>query len=275
MTTSRRVKQRGCVHCWIRWLPKTILRSDELGNIRLLSGGDRTLADMKANGKNRPEPDIQRCPPTRIIMRNRTSIFFVKQSACIALLIGFGISTTANAADSRELKITKITSTPNSGKSQLSFSNGVVVSYSLERIKPIAVLRTPSGSPRILLSGADCTECDMNESIYLLPLENQTGILPRSAYPGNLKAYDTGELVEKHRMFYGSCLSNEDSVVWFSDFVGDDNKWHHQNSVIHVKDSGSDLVDLLPSEGTFKSILEHVANGECKELKGIDGTTEP
>ena len=208
-------------------------------------------------------------------MSKRTRFLIVKRSACIALLIGFGLSTTANAADSQELQVTKITAIPNSGKSQLSFSNGDVVSYSLERIKPIAVLRTPSGSPRILLSGADCTECDMNESIYLLPLKNQTGILPRSAYPGNLKAYDTGELVEKHRMFYGRCLSNEDSVVWSSDFVGDDNKWHHQNSVIRVKDGGSELADLLPSEGTLKSVLKRVANGECKELKGIDGTTEP
>lgn len=208
-------------------------------------------------------------------MSYRTSILIVKRSAYIALLIGFGINATVCAADLQELQVTKITSIPNSGKSQLSFSNGVVVSYSLERIKPIAVLRTPSGSPRILLSGADCTECDMNESIYLLPLENQTGILPRSAYPGKLKAYDTGELVEKHRMFYGRCLSNEDSVIWSSDFVGEDNKWHHQNSVIHVKDSGADLAELLPSEGTIKSILERVANGGCKELKGIDGTTEP
>ena len=208
-------------------------------------------------------------------MSHRTSLSIVARSIFVALMVGLSINATVFAADSQELQVTKITSIPNSGKSQLSFSNGVVVSYSLERIKPIAVLRTPSGSPRILLSGADCTECDMNESIYLLSLENKTGILERSAYPGNIKAYDTGELVEKHRMFYGRCLSNEDSVVWSSDFVGDDNKWHHQSSVIHVRDSGADLAELPPSEGTIKSILKRVANGDCKELKGIDGTTEP
>lgn len=193
----------------------------------------------------------------------------------IALVTGFSISEIAEAANVAEIQVTKIVSAPDTHKSLISFSNGTVVSYSLERIKPIAVLRTPSGSPRILLSGADCTECDMNESIYLLPLENKSGILPRNSYPGSLKAYDTGELVAKHRMFYGHCLSNDDSVVWSSDYVGEDNKWHHQDSVIHVKDTGTDLAILLPSEGTVKSILQHVASGECKELKGIDGTTEP
>jgi len=205
----------------------------------------------------------------------RTSQLRVTQSVGIALAIGMSISVTVNAADIQELQVTKITSAPDTHKSQLFISNGVVISVPLERIKPIAVLRTSSGSPRLLLSGADCTECDMNESIYLLPLENKTGILERSAYPGNMKAYDTGELVEKHRMFYGRCLSNEDSLVWSSDFVGEDNKWHHQNSVIHVRDSGADFGELPSSEGTIKSILKRVANGECKELKGIDGTTEP
>lgn len=208
-------------------------------------------------------------------MNFSTRILVATRPVSFALMIGLGVNATVCAANSQELKVAKITSAQHSGESQLSFSNGVVVSYSLVRIKPITVLRTPSGSPMLLLSGADCTECDMNDSIYLLPLENRKGILPRNSYPGSLKAYDTGELVEKHRMFYGHCLSNDDSVVWSSDYVGEDNKWHHQDSVIHVKDAGADLADLLHSEGTVKTILKRVSTGECKELKGINGTTEP
>ena len=179
-----------------------------------------------------------------------------------------------NSASSEELKVTRIQSAPNSHESQITISNGQVISVPLVRIKPIAFLKTSSGEPRLLLSGADCTECDMNDSIYLIALKDQPGNLARSVYPGNLKAYETGKLVEKHRMFYGHCLFDKESVAWLSRYMGEDYKWHVQNSVIYVGE-GNDEPVLLELKNASEIIAKRVSSHECVELKGIDGFTEP
>jgi hypothetical protein len=194
----------------------------------------------------------------------------ITKSLTLFILIALAVST----ANSEELKVTGIESAPDSRESRISISDGNVITVSLVRIKPIAFLKASSGEPRLLLSGADCTECDMNDSIYLIALKNQSGELPRSVYPGNLKAYDTGRLVEKHRMFYGHCLSAEESVVWLSSFMGEDQKWHVQNSVIHVGE-GNDEPVLLNVRNAAGIISKRVLKNECFELRGVAAFTEP
>lgn len=182
------------------------------------------------------------------------------------------ISVRSNAA---ELRITKVVPAHEHNGTLVTLSDGTNAVVPLVRVEAIAVLKTPSGKLRLLLSGATCTECDMNQSIYLLPLNPKAEEPPRYAYPGTLKTYDTGELVEKSRMFYGQCLSGTDAVVWFGEYLGEDNKWHKNNSVLWVKDSGMEFSELAPSAGNLKSVLQRIKQGTCKELPGIDGYTEP
>jgi hypothetical protein len=179
---------------------------------------------------------------------------------------------TANAA---EQLVTKVVPDAERNQTLVILSDGLNVVVPLVRIEPIAVLKTPSGKPRLLLSGATCTECDMNQSIYLLPLDLKTGEPPRYSYPGTLKAYDTGELVEKSRMFFGQCLSEANAVVWFGEYLGEDNKWHKSDSILWVKDSEAVLSNLSSSEGNLNTVLLRIKRGVCTELPGVDGNTEP
>lgn len=194
----------------------------------------------------------------RILTMLSTLIYF--QSPCLA---------------NSDLTVATITSTPDSHKSLIKLSDGTSFSVPLERLKPIAILRTPSNEPRFLMSGADCTECDMNISIYVLKPMDQSGLLPRSEYPGKLKDYETGKLVQKTRMFYGQCLTENDSVVWSMDYVGEDSKWHHQDSTMLMENDKLEVKELPKSRFKLKSVLEKVSSGVCKELNGIDGMTEP
>lgn len=179
------------------------------------------------------------------------------------------------AASDDVLNVSKISSAPDTHRSVVQLSNGTSFSVPLERLKLIAVLRTPAGAPRFLMSGADCTECDMNTSIYILKPVDQSGMMPRSVYPGKLKDYETGKLVQKTRMFYGKCLSKDDSVVWSMDYVGEDDKWHHQDSVTLMADENLEVNELSAGSFSLKSIIDKVSLGACKELPGIDGMTEP
>ena len=59
-----------------------------------------------------------------------------------------------------------------------------------------------------------------------------------------------------------------------SNFVGDDQEWHIRNSVIYVGDQNDEPV-LLAIKNASELIAKHVMNRECRELKGINGFTEP
>ncbi len=189
--------------------------------------------------------------------------------ALAALLVAAG------AVGAAELRITKIAPDGNLIQSQVTLSDGTTVLVPLVRVKPIAVLRAPSGKPQLLLSGATCTECDMNQSIYLVQFDFKGRDLPRYSYPGTLKTYDTQELVQKARMFYGQCFSTADVVVWFLEYLGDDQKWHTSNSALRAKDEGAIFSKLSPLEGSLDAVVQRTKAGLCKELPGTHGHTEP
>ena len=196
-------------------------------------------------------------------------------SFILFFVFGLVIGQSQCVASEDGLAVSRISSTPDSHKSLIQLSNGASFSVPLERLKLIAILRTPTGVPRLLMSGADCTECDMNTSIYVLKPIDQSGMMPRSEYPGKLKNYETGKLVQKTRMFYGKCLSSNDSLVWSIDYVGEDNKWHHQDSAMHITDEKLEIKELSATSFNFKSVINQLNSGDCKELSGIDGMTEP
>jgi hypothetical protein len=99
----------------------------------------------------------------------------------------------------------------------------------------------------------------------------------RYSYPGRLYDYmNPQSLVERTRTFYGRCLGeSHDVVVWFTDYVGDDSKWHSSYSVARLSHAGEKLSKLTPQEATLSSVLSAAKKGACTELPGIDGSTEP
>lgn len=158
------------------------------------------------------------------------------------------------------------------------FTNGHAYAIPLYRATPIAVLTGIDGTPFLLVSGADCTECDENNSLrfFVLGGEKLIGSGKRYTYPGALTDYMSPQLMEKTRTFYGRCLSKQsDVVLWFQEYLGEDGKWHKINSVARVTKDGDTLVELTGSEASLSSVEARTKADTCTELPGIDGTTEP
>ncbi len=205
-----------------------------------------------------------------------------------ALIIGFFLISTSVANDestSWEISKVEFLKSPSRipgldvEKSAVSFKNGKRFVLPLDRAKPISVLHGNDGSYFLLAEGADCTACDENTGLRFYEL-NGSELKPakkRYSYPGRLYDYlDSKSLLEETRTFYGQCLNqSNDVVVLFTKYFGQDSKWHYSNTFVSLSKAGDYIVKLEPAQGSLASVLKAVSNNTCKELPGINGTTEP
>jgi hypothetical protein len=164
---------------------------------------------------------------------------------------------------------------PDGKSTQLTSPAGTLVVPLLE-VQALAVLKSPSGVPSVLLSGRSCTECDENRSLYLVPLAYRDGKLLRYDYPGKLIDRDNGKTVQRVRGFYGDCAGTaKDSVVLMLSFKGADGHWHRTNSVLYPSDIPGQLENPLELKATRAAIEQRVKAGACHELPGLTQRSEP
>ena len=193
------------------------------------------------------------------------------------LLTAIFLFIASNASAAPAVTIVRVVPNDADLSTAIELSDGTKIIYPLARVKGIAVLRAQSGKPFILLSGAHCIECGMNESIYVLRIKEglYARALPRYSYPGKWTTYDTGEPSEKSRMFYGRCLSEPlDVVVWYAEYRRVDGGWQPLNSVIRVLNTGPEFIELNGPNTEISGVLQRVKAGVCKELPGVEGKTE-
>lgn len=150
----------------------------------------------------------------------------------------------------------------------------------LAEAKLIAELKSDSGRSFALIAGRDCVDCDENTSLYIADLSDQGSLASlsknRNLYPGVYRDYESGEVVQKVRTFYGKCLATKsDSIVWFVDFSSDKNQWVNAEDAVNLqagllahKMSKTDQPDL-------SKVLGAAHMGQCHEIPGVDVTTEP
>jgi len=159
------------------------------------------------------------------------------------------------------------------------FTNGRRLKIPLYNSEPISIIRGADGSIVLLARGTACVECDERFGLRFFELDGTElkGVNSRHTYPGRQYDYmDPTSLQQTTRTFYGRCIAEpNDVVVWFIEYLGEDLKWYSSNSVARVAKGGETLVKLRPADGSLASVLAAVASGGCKELVGIDGTTEP
>lgn len=159
------------------------------------------------------------------------------------------------------------------------FGNGKRLVIPLVNAKAISVLKGADETYFLFASGTDCWHCDENISLRFYKLDGQplTEAKKRYSYPGRLYDYlDPKSLQQKTRAFFGSCLNDSnDVVIWFVKYLGEDSKWHTSNEVARLSKSGDELAELNPKDASLASVLSVVKRGVCKELPGVDGTTEP
>ncbi|WP_139304904.1 hypothetical protein [Microbulbifer marinus] len=131
-----------------------------------------------------------------------------------------------------------------------------------------------------IVAGRSCVDCDENTSIYLHKIPRPgNGVNgeqgdPQSAdrytYPGKYVDYESKQLVEKTRMFYGLCYEGQPSLLWLSEYRDGDG-WVKAEYLILVGDDG---LKHRYNENRQPSIF-YIEDTKCVELPGITAETEP
>lgn len=124
-----------------------------------------------------------------------------------------------------------------------------------------------------IVAGRSCIDCDENTSIYIQPLARQPGgegTAERYTYPGHYLDYETKELVEKTRLFYGRCYENQPALLWLSEYR-EAGGWVKSEYLIVF---GEDGLEHRYNENRQPSIF-YIDNSDCVELPGITAETEP
>jgi hypothetical protein len=161
----------------------------------------------------------------------------------------------------------------------LIFKNGKKFNTQLHELKYIESLNDNSDNPYFVLAGRPCGDCDANISIYFVsPIDSIKSIdkLQRYAYPGKINDWETSRTIFESKLFIGNCINNGNNskkLVWIQKSI--DNK--------NIADSLIFIVDVLNNklrENVIKSgsslysqYKQEVIN--CKEIEGIDNTSEP
>ncbi|WP_323846875.1 hypothetical protein [Microbulbifer magnicolonia] len=131
-----------------------------------------------------------------------------------------------------------------------------------------------------VVAGRSCVDCDENTSIYIHKIarpgngvngeRGDPASADRYTYPGQYLDYESKELVEKTRMFYGRCYEGEPSLLWLSEYKDGDG-WIRSEYLILF---GEDGLEHHYNENRQPSIF-YTENAGCVELPGITAETEP
>lgn len=166
----------------------------------------------------------------------------------------------------------------NVSDSILKFKNGQKFNTGLFDVKYIGSLTNGNKAPFLIFSGRDCNECDENISIYIhspsngrLNVDNGKN---RFQYPGTEKDFESDTVLYKARAFYGHVLPGIKGVVWYQQELMADKTWESSTFLVNLN-TGSEVDTLLKGTEKLKSTIKLLAQGSCKEIKGVDYTSEP
>ena len=147
---------------------------------------------------------------------------------------------------------------------EIEFTNGHIAKTKVIEFKFVSFLHPPSDQTFIIFTGRTCKECDMSTSIYIQAVDKSEYYRKRFGYPGKIKSYLNGELIDITRMFYGHCLKiGGQTVIFYSEYLGSDNKWH--KGVYDVDFDGKNTIQnpaVIPYD-TIKETEALVKKGRC------------
>ena len=92
----------------------------------------------------------------------------------------------------------------------------------------------------------------------------------RFTYPGKYRDYLSKKLVEKTRMFYGKCHEDSPALLWLSEYRTEKG-WAKEEYLLVFRDEG---IEHRYNQARQPSIY-YIENEDCRELPGVDTTTEP
>jgi hypothetical protein len=159
-------------------------------------------------------------------------------------------------------------------------SDGSSFQTTLFGLRYLGELKAKQKKPFLILAGRGCDECDANTSIYIHspsdgPMKGESD-QPRYFFPGVLKHYESGEIVQKTRTFVGACIpGGEEAVVWYVNWRDEQGKWLSGYEVARISRDAVETNNLERPEEKLDATLRLTKEGICKEIVGIDGYTEP
>lgn len=162
----------------------------------------------------------------------------------------------------------------------ITLPNGQHVETDLVEVRLVAELTSGSNVPYILVAGRDCIQCDENTSLYIGELDHGRlahGLSDkRNLYPGTLSDYESGEIVEKTRVFFGHCISpTNDQVIWFEEYLTDKGNWAKGEFLTTLDRNGLHNKLIANEQPDLQRVLSAARSRTCHEIPGIAGTTEP
>jgi hypothetical protein len=78
----------------------------------------------------------------------------------------------------------------------------------------------------------------------------------------------------KASAFYGQVLPGVKGVIWYQQELMADNKWENSTFLVNLN-TGLEVDTILKDTEKLKSTLRLLAQGHCKEIKGMDYKSEP
>jgi len=96
----------------------------------------------------------------------------------------------------------------------------------------------------------------------------------RYGFSGIEKDYENNRPISKSRAFYGQVLPGIKGVIWYQEELTTKNTWQKSTFLVNLN-NGAKKETKSKGQEKLKLTLQLLAQGLCKEIKGIDITSEP
>jgi len=161
---------------------------------------------------------------------------------------------------------------------KLIFKNGKSFDTHLYELKYIGQVPVENKAPYLIFSGRDCDGCDENISVYIhSPGDGELDVADgknRYQYPGRERNYETNALSYEARAFYGQVLNTAKGVIWYQKILLENNSWNKDIFLADIT-GGKKKETTIKDTGQLQQTLALLKQGKCKEIKGMEYTSEP
>lgn len=164
--------------------------------------------------------------------------------------------------------------------SLLRFPGGATYAPRVYGLEYVATMRDAGGAPVLLLSGAECYECDAPKSLYVRvpgrppppPEADTTGVF---GYPGHVfDLVDEKTLIFDSTVFHGECLEDRIPVVLQFTTLFDSAGVTASAYVTELAAGGLRDFQAVPRPDSA-AVLARVRAGRCREIPGEDQLSPP
>jgi hypothetical protein len=147
-------------------------------------------------------------------------------------------------------------------------------------LRVIGQLPATGRLPYYVMSGRSCVDCDVNLALYVhspgdgpMRLEAEQ---PRFPYPGREVFYEDGSPLYEARTFFGDCAADyPNAVVWYQRQRVDSERWRASALVLQVTGDSLRRIDVDRFPPDVAEAEAAVRAGRCREIPGIDRSSEP